>query len=195
MGYQSVTVQIKPSFLAGEGPFDVPIVVASERTDGAAAGSVALIVPPGWVAEPAERIYRLAPGADLAFEASVRAAPGAAPGRYFLAARITDEAGQTHEDVVTVDYQPGGDGTAPRPGDDERSAALGWAVERALTTAGIGPEPGTSAPGGNAARPGWRDRRSSCWTARSRRHRAAAPRSACRSRTRPPARSAARPRS
>ena len=50
MGYQSVTVQIKPSFLDGEGPFDVPIVVASERTDGAAAGSVALIVPPGWVA-------------------------------------------------------------------------------------------------------------------------------------------------
>jgi alpha-mannosidase len=144
MGYQSVTVQIKPSFLAGEGPFDVPIVVASERTDGASAGSVALIVPPGWVAEPAERIYRLAPGADLAFEASVRAAPGAAPGRYFLAARITDEAGQSHEDVVTVDYQPGGDGTAPKPGDDERSAALGWAVERALTTAGIGPEPGTS---------------------------------------------------
>ena len=144
MGYQSVTVQIKPSFLGGEGPFDVPIVVASERTDGAAAGSVALIVPPGWVAEPAERIYRLAPGADLAFEASVRAAPGAAPGRYFLAARITDEAGQSHEDVVTVDYQPGGDGTAPKPGDDERSAALGWAVERALTTAGIGPEPGTS---------------------------------------------------
>ena len=45
---------------------------------------------------------------------------------------------------MTVDYQPGGDGTAPKPGDDERSAALGWAVERALTTAGIGPEPGTS---------------------------------------------------
>ncbi len=159
MGYQSVTVQIKPSYLDGEGPFDVPIVVASERTDGAAAGSVALIVPPGWVAEPAERIYRLAPGADLTFEASVRAAPGAAPGRYFLAARITDEAGQSHEDVVTVDYQPGGDGTGPRPGDDERSAALGWAVERALTTAGIGPELGHIRPGRNAARPGWRDRR------------------------------------
>src|SRR6185369_5691658 len=130
MGYQSVTVQIRPSFLGGEGPFDVPIVVATERTDGPAAGSVSVIVPPGWVAEPSERIYRLAPGADLAFDASVRAAPGATPGRYFVAARITDEGGQVHEDVVTVDYQPSGDGTHPRPSEDERSAALGWAVER-----------------------------------------------------------------
>jgi hypothetical protein len=61
-----------------------------------------------------------------------------------VGARITDEGGQVHEDVVTVDYQPSGDGTHPRPAEDERSAALGWAVERALTTSGIGPEPGAS---------------------------------------------------
>ena len=195
MGYQSVTVQIKPSFLGGEGPFDVPIVVASERTDEAAAGSVALIVPPGWVAEPAERIYRLAPGADLAFEASVRAAPGAAPGRYFLAARITDEAGQT----------PRGRGDRRLPAGRRWHGPQGRR-RRALGRARLGGRAGAH-DGRYRARAGhvraWQERRttgvarsrSSCWTARSRRHRAAAPRSACRSRTRPPARSAARPRS
>jgi alpha-mannosidase len=143
MGYQAVSVQIKPSFLTGEGPFTVPIVVASERTDEAVAGSVVLNVPPGWEATPSERIYGLAPGAHLAFEATVTPAAGAATGRYFLAARIVDEAGQRHEDVVTVDLRPGGDGTAGRPASDQRSAALEWAVERALATAGVEPASGS----------------------------------------------------
>jgi len=120
------------------------VVVASERTDGPTSGSVELIVPPGWEATPSERIYSLAPGAHVAFDATVRPAAGASPGRYFVAARIVDEGGQTHEDVVTVDYLPAANGSAPDPLDGERSAALGWAVERALTTAGDGPEPGTS---------------------------------------------------
>ena len=115
--------------------------VASDGPTAASAGSVELIVPPGWEASPSERIYRLAPGAHLAFDATVRPANGAAPGRYFVAARITDEAGQTHEDVVTVDLRSGEDGTGPHAAPGVRSAALEWAVERALTTAGIGPEP------------------------------------------------------
>jgi alpha-mannosidase len=45
---------------------------------------------------------------------------------------------------VTIDYKPSGNGTGPGPDDGERSAALGWAVERALTRSGIGPEPGSS---------------------------------------------------
>ena len=65
------------SVVPASGPFTLPIVVASERTDGAAAGSVSLIVPPGWEATPPDRIYRLAPGAHLAFEATVRPAAGA----------------------------------------------------------------------------------------------------------------------
>lgn len=138
MGYQAVTVQIRPSFLSGEGPFNLPIVVASERTEGAAAGSVALIVPRGWDATPAERIYRLAPGAHLAFDASVRPAAGAAPGRYFVAARIADEAGQLHEDVVTIDHRPGGDGTSARP----------------VQAAGIEPESGASTNAGARHDPG-----------------------------------------
>ena len=154
MGYQAVTVQIKPSFLRGDGPYELPISVASGRTEGAAAGSVALIVPPGWEATPAERIYRLAPGAHLAFDASVRPAPGAAPGRYFVAARITDDAGQDHEDVVTIDHRPGEDGRGPAPVQEERSAALAWAVERALATAGIDPEPGATSNAGARHDPG-----------------------------------------
>jgi hypothetical protein len=154
MGYQSVTVQIRPSFLAGEGPFSLPIVVASERTDGAAAGSVELIVPDGWEATPSERIYRLAPGAHLAFEATIRPAAGAAPGRYFVAARIADEAGQLHEDVVTVDLRSGGDGIGARPAGDHRSAALEWAVERAHATAGMPDGAGTSPNAGARHDPG-----------------------------------------
>ena len=154
MGYQAVTVQIKPSVLAGEGPFDLPIAVASERTDGAAAGSVSLIVPPGWEATPSDRLYRLAPGAHLAIQASVRPAADAAPGRYFVAARITDEAGQLHEDVVTIDLRAAGSDPAAQPVPAERSAALAWAVERSLSTAGIGPAPGTSTNAGTRHDPG-----------------------------------------
>jgi hypothetical protein len=147
MGYQAVTVQIKPSYVGGDGPFRVPVVVASERTVDAAAGTVVLVAPPGWDATPTEWIYRLAPGAHLAFEAVVTPAPGAAPGRYFVAARITDETGQQHEDVVTVDLRPGTDGRH-RPAGEVRSGALGWAVERALATAGVDPEPGTTTNAG-----------------------------------------------
>ena len=46
----------------------------------------------------------------------------ASPGRYFVAARIVDEGGQTHEDVVTVDLPPGRRWNGPEPG---RRRALG----------------------------------------------------------------------
>ena len=148
MGYQAVTVQIKPSFLGGEGPYDVPVVVASERTVGATAGSVSLVVPPGWEATPPERIYRLAPGAHLAFDAKVRPAAGASPGRYFVAARIVDDAGQRHEDVVTIDHRPAGDGTNRGAPTSDRSAALEWAVERAMAVGGVEPASGETTHAG-----------------------------------------------
>jgi hypothetical protein len=58
-------------------------------------------------------------------------APEAAPGRYFVAARISDDAGQAHEDVVTIDYRPdhGRDGAVMQQ--DERSPLLTKALERA----------------------------------------------------------------
>ena len=47
------------------GPFSVDVAVASERTDVPVAGEVELRLPPGWSAEPAQRMFRLAPGAHL----------------------------------------------------------------------------------------------------------------------------------
>ncbi len=115
LGYQPVTVQIPPRAILADATFDVPVVVASERTDGPVAGRIQIVAPPGWVAEPADRVYRLAPGAHLQMTATVHPPPDAAPGRYFVAARIADEAGQTHEDVVTVDYGPAAAGQAGPP--------------------------------------------------------------------------------
>jgi len=134
IGYQPVSVQIRPSRLKVTGPFTVPITVASERTDMPVEGSVVIHVPPGWQAAPAEHPYRLAPGAHLAFEVDVSPAAGAPGGRYFVSARITD-GGQSHEDVVTVDLRAGPDASAPDT--TSRSPSLGHAVQRALVTAGL----------------------------------------------------------
>ena len=156
MGYQAVTVQIKPSVVAGDGPFDLPIVVASGRTEGAAAGSVELIVPPGWEATPPERLYRLAPGAHLAFDASVRPAAGAAPGRYFVAARITDDAGQLHEDVVTIDLRPAGDGATPGRAPDDPLTGSRLGGRAVADDRRHRPRARRVRQRGRAARPGWR---------------------------------------
>jgi alpha-mannosidase len=115
MGYLPVAVQIKPGRLSGSGPFPLPITVASSRTDARAEGAVTIAAPAGWTVEPAERPYRLAPGAHVEFEPVVTPAPGAPAGRYFVAARILDDAGQTVEDVVTIDLDPGST-TAAAPG-------------------------------------------------------------------------------
>ena len=142
LGYQPVTVQIRPWLMSGGGPFSLPIAVASERTDGPSAGTVTLVVPPGWEASPSERLYRLAAGAHLEFDATIVPQAGAKTGRYFVAARITDEAGQQHEDVVTIDLQPSGsdagDGLNGHPA--TASPSLAFAIERALRTSGIAPE-------------------------------------------------------
>jgi alpha-mannosidase len=134
LGYQPVTVQIRPSLLAGRDRFVIPVSVASARTDEPVAGRVTIIVPPGWQASPSERLFRLAPGAHLAFETSVTAPTDAAAGRYFVAARIAD-GGQEHEDVVTIDLdtaESASPATASAAGASGRSIPLTEALERAL---------------------------------------------------------------
>ena len=163
----------------------LPIVVASERTDGPAPDPWRSSSRPAGRRRPSERIYRLAPGAHLAFDASVRPAAGASPGRYFVAARIVDEGGP--DPRGRRDHRLSSRRATERarsPVDGERSAALGWAVERALTTAGDRPEPGTSEPGRGAARPRRRARGRAARTARSRSLRETAARSGSRCRTR-----------
>jgi alpha-mannosidase len=136
IGYAPVAVQIAPGRVAGTGPFHLPISVASERTDVPAAGTVSLLVPDGWTAEPGERIFRLAPGAHLAFAASVAPAPSAPAGRYFVAARVAEESRQVYEDVVTIDFDP-----AAANGEDAdasvRSPSLSLAIERAMRLTGL----------------------------------------------------------
>jgi len=133
LGYQPVTVQIPPRAVATVGPFQIPVLVASERSDQAVAGRLSIDVPPGWTAEPSQRLYRLTPGAHAEFAVTVAPGTGAEPGRYFLAARITDDADQTHEDVVTVDL--GGAYTAPLDADDAAEPARTLLVERATRKA------------------------------------------------------------
>ena len=72
-----------------------------------ASGEVTLDVPPGLVVEPgdggsAPLRYELAGGSYACWDLTARARPGAAPGRYYVAARIGDDLGQSLEDAVLV---------------------------------------------------------------------------------------------
>jgi alpha-mannosidase len=134
LGYQPVSVQIRPSRLEVSGPFTLPITIASERTDAPVDGSVVIDVPTGWQASPAEQPYRLDPGAYLAFETEISPAADATNGRHFVSARIADGEG-AHEDVVAVDLRTGLD--IPATDTESRSRTVGLAIERALVTAGL----------------------------------------------------------
>jgi hypothetical protein len=77
-----------------------------------ASGLVALDVPPGLVVEPAGPAaplrYELAGGGFAAWDLTARVLPGTPPGRYYVAARILDDLGQSVEDaaLVTVGEPP-----------------------------------------------------------------------------------------
>jgi hypothetical protein len=74
-------------------------VAASVRP---ARGSVGLDVPAGLTADSPALDYDLAPGEHAEFTVTVRPDPGAAPGTYYLAARIRDDLGQLLEDALPV---------------------------------------------------------------------------------------------
>ncbi len=68
-----------------------------------AAGAVELDVPPGLEATPGGPLrYDLPALGHAHWDLAVRGAAGAAPGHYFLAARIRDQLGQVLEDVTAV---------------------------------------------------------------------------------------------
>jgi alpha-mannosidase len=107
IGYQPVTARIVERAVAGPGPFELQVAVASERTDASNAGRLTLDVPAGWRAEPRTHTYHLAPGAHELVPVRVTPAADADPGRWFVAVQLEDEQGQVHEDVATVDLGPG----------------------------------------------------------------------------------------
>jgi alpha-mannosidase len=68
-----------------------------------ASGTVELIVPDGIAVSTGQDLrYELTPGGYAAWDLTVRAASGTAPGRYFAAARIRDEHGHVIEDTAMV---------------------------------------------------------------------------------------------
>ena len=120
-GNAPVAVHLSPGRIvlaapAGTGPASTG--TASAGTTGAlrltvacgpvpASGEVTLDVPPGLVVEPGDGgpallRYELAGGSYACWDLTARARPGAGPGRYYVAARIGDDLGQTLEDAVLV---------------------------------------------------------------------------------------------
>jgi alpha-mannosidase len=96
---------------SGSAPGTVPVNGAPLRLTVAggtepASGLVALDVPPGLVVEPAAPTaplrYELASGGFAAWNLTARALPDTPPGRYYVAAWITDDLGQTLEDAALV---------------------------------------------------------------------------------------------
>ncbi|MEU9784114.1 NEW3 domain-containing protein [Streptomyces phaeochromogenes] len=134
-GNMPVAVYVSPTALTvAGGPVTATVRVGSELTDAPVSGTVALRVPPGWSAEPAELPYALGPGGFTLSEVTVTPAPDAAPGRHWLAALLS-YGGQTYEDVVALDVP----GTVPEGEPDGRRgptlvSSLG--VERIRVRAG-----------------------------------------------------------
>ncbi|MFG2343252.1 glycoside hydrolase family 38 N-terminal domain-containing protein [Streptomyces phaeochromogenes] len=134
-GNMPVAVYLSPTALTvSGGPVTATVRVSSELTDAPVSGTVALRVPPGWSTEPAELPYALGPGGFTLSEVTVTPAPGAAPGRHWLAALLS-YGGQTYEDVVALDVP----GTVPEGEPDGRTgptlvSSLG--VERIRVRAG-----------------------------------------------------------
>ena len=108
MGNQAVAVHVLPTALvlrAGEvGEFIAQ--VASGSTHVTQSGQVELLGPEHWDLEPSGQLFSLSPGAFMRVPARLRVPENCRPGRYFVAVRVFDSAGQAQEDVVTVDVVP-----------------------------------------------------------------------------------------
>ncbi|MCO6008656.1 glycoside hydrolase [Actinoallomurus purpureus] len=126
LGNLPTAVHLSPQRLAPTGSERIRLTVAASGQE--AAGRVELDVPDGLTVTGPALDYRLAPGGFAEYELTVDAS-GAAPGLYFVGARIRDDLGQVVEDVVTVQVgaEPAGEpldvavtSSTPRlrPGDD-----------------------------------------------------------------------------
>jgi alpha-mannosidase len=135
MGNQAVAAHVWPTAVAvgAGGTVEVTAQVASGSARATQAGSLEVVVPPGWAADPPSKLYSLAPGAYLRQEVHI-AVPGTCrPGRYFAAVRTTDGAGQPQEDVVTVDVLPFLDGGAALSGEPGWAGPLGTGAGPAIS--------------------------------------------------------------
>ena len=109
MGNQLLAVHLGPSSFRlrhdGE-PAYLVATVSSSAVEEKLAGNLEIAAPPGWEADPPSRLFNLAPGGYTSVPLRVTPPADAKPGRFFVAASLTDDAGQTQEDVTTVDLLP-----------------------------------------------------------------------------------------
>ena len=109
VGNQALGVHLSSSWVAaraGDEPVPVLATITSDVSDATQAGTLEIVTPEGWRAEPPSAPFELAPGAHLDVPVRLVASDRVTPGRYFVAARVADTAGQPQEDVVTVDLLP-----------------------------------------------------------------------------------------
>ena len=120
VGNLPVSVHVTPTRLRlddGRARFDVTVSCSGRR----ARGRVDLELPPGWRIEQTPDLdYDLEPGEHTRTPVEVHGPP--APGRYLLAARITDDHGQLLEDTAEILVGP------PPPRDDLVEVGLTEAV-------------------------------------------------------------------
>ncbi|MDP4506503.1 glycoside hydrolase family 38 N-terminal domain-containing protein [Nonomuraea turcica] len=101
LGYLPISIAVGPGLVTSpEGPFELEVVVSSHLTEEPHEGVVDLRVPPGWIATPVQRPFRLSPGGHVRFPVTVTP-PQPDTGLHFISAR-TFVAGQLIEDVATV---------------------------------------------------------------------------------------------
>ncbi|GGO74161.1 NEW3 domain-containing protein [Nonomuraea cavernae] len=117
LGYLPVSIAVTPGLVTPSEAFEVSVVVSSHLVDAAHEGVVDVLVPDGWAATPARRVFRLEAGGHLRFPVTVTPGtsgtpgapvepgttntPGTGQGLHFVSVR-TSAGGQQVEDVVTV---------------------------------------------------------------------------------------------
>ncbi len=90
LGGLPAVVHLRPHHLdLGDRQPTVQLSVASDCTDADLSGTVTLVCPPGWAADPAELPFDLEPGGHLQADVAVRIPEGAEPGCYPLRAQLT----------------------------------------------------------------------------------------------------------
>ena len=156
MGNQLLAAHLGPTSVRvrrGGSTASLVATVSSGAVEEKQAGNLEIVVPPGWAADPPSRLFNLAPGAYTSLPFRLSPPPEAKPGRFFVAARITDEFGQAQEDVATIDllpvdtlgpYREHGDGDQLPPAFDHPSTQIAAELEAALSKEQLVLSPGES---------------------------------------------------
>jgi alpha-mannosidase len=113
-GNMPVAVHLSPPQVAVDDPAAALVRLSVACGPQAAAGWIELTAPDGVALQPPGPLrYELPPLGHQSFDLAVQTAPGVAPGRGFVTARITDSCGQMIEDSVLL---TAGQPAPPPPG-------------------------------------------------------------------------------